>query len=559
VTAPRDIAPTGPRIVTEGDGWWITDDQGRRLIDGFAGLWCVAVGHRRKEIRDAVAAQMDTLEYATVFHGGSHPRAIELAERLASMFPPEYGLNHVMFCSGGSEANETNFKIVRMYWALKGEDRRKTIVARNQGYHGLTIATMSATGIMPMHWNFGPEAPGFAQIAAPYCFRCELGKTFPECGLACADALTEYVEAQGPETIGAFIAEPVIGAGGIIPPPPGYFEKIRQICDRFGILFIADEVVCGFGRTGKTFGMEQWGVRPDIVTLAKGITSGYVPLGASVVSDEVWSTIAERLPDRMPFSHGFTYSGHPVACAAALANLDIIEKEGLVHNAADVGAYLLERLGELRQYDSVGDVRGMGLMAGIEFVVDKESKKGFSDPHKACERVEHESWARGLYSRAMGVEVVGLAPPLTIDRETVDQMVEILAASIEAMEADVLAAERARPVRESVNVAGPGEFFEKVLPGRVDPAGAEGVELEVGFVFTGEGGGTWQLSVHDKKVSCVPTDSLGEVAATIRATAADFTKIVNGELSGADAFMSQQLAVDGDLGAAAQLMSLGIM
>ena len=233
-----------------------------------------------------------------------------------------------MFSSGGSEANETNFKLVRMYWALKGEDRRKTVVARNHGYHGLTIATMSATGIMPMHWNFGPEAPGFAQIPAPYCFRCELGKTFPECGLACADSLTEYIEAQGPETIGAFIAEPVIGAGGIIPPPPGYFEKIREICDRYGILFIADEVVCGFGRTGKMFGMEHYGVRPDIVTLAKGITSGYMPLGASVVSDEIWQTIAERLPDRMPFSHGFTYSGHPVACAAALANLDIIEQRG---------------------------------------------------------------------------------------------------------------------------------------------------------------------------------------------------------------------------------------
>ena len=350
-----------------------------------------------------------------------------------------------MFSSGGSEANETNFKLVRMYWALKGEDRRKTVVARNHGYHGLTIATMSATGIMPMHWNFGPEAPGFAQIPAPYCFRCELGKTFPECGLACADSLTEYIEAQGPETIGAFIAEPVIGAGGIIPPPPGYFEKIREICDRFGILFIADEVVCGFGRTGKMFGMEHYGVRPDIVTLAKGITSGYIPLGASVVSDEIWQTIAERLPDRMPFSHGFTYSGHPVACAAALANLDIIEREGLVDNAAEVGSYMLERLGELRRFDSVGDVRGLGLMAGIEFVTDKETNRGFSDPHKACERVEHETWDRGLYSRAMGIEFTGLAPPLTIDREAVDKMIEILADAIEAMEGDILAAERARP------------------------------------------------------------------------------------------------------------------
>ncbi len=560
VTSPRDLAPNGPRMVTAADGYWITDDQGRRLIDGFAGLWCVAVGHGRREIIEAVSAQMATLDYATVFHGGSHPKAIELAERLSTMFPPEYGLNHVMFSSGGSEANETNFKLVRMYWALKGEDRRKTVVARNHGYHGLTIATMSATGIMPMHWNFGPEAPGFAQIPAPYCFRCELGKTFPECGLACADSLTEYIEAQGPETIGAFIAEPVIGAGGIIPPPPGYFEKIREICDRFGILFIADEVVCGFGRTGKMFGMEHYGVRPDIVTLAKGITSGYIPLGASVVSDEIWQTIAERLPDRMPFSHGFTYSGHPVACAAALANLDIIEREGLVDNAAEVGSYMLERLGELRRFDSVGDVRGLGLMAGIEFVTDKETNRGFSDPHKACERVEHETWDRGLYSRAMGIEFTGLAPPLTIDREAVDKMIEILADAIEAMEGDILAAERARPSRPTVTVGSPAEFFEKVLPGRVDPAGAVGIELAVGFALEGEKGGTWLLEVSDGQVTVAPAESLGpEVAATVKATAADFVKIVNGELSGADAFMSQQLAVDGDLGAAAQLMSLGII
>jgi putrescine aminotransferase len=560
VTSPRDLAATGPRMVTAAEGYWITDDQGRQLIDGFAGLWCVAVGHGRREIIEAVSTQMATLDYATVFHGGSHPRAIELAERISSMFPPEYGLNHVMFSSGGSEANETNFKLVRMYWALKGEDRRKTVVARNHGYHGLTIATMSATGIMPMHWNFGPEAPGFAQIPAPYCFRCELGKTFPDCGLACADSLTEYIEAQGPETIGAFIAEPVIGAGGIIPPPPGYFEKIREICDRYDILFIADEVVCGFGRTGKMFGMEHYGVRPDIVTLAKGLTSGYVPLGASVVSDHIWQTIAEKLPDRMPFSHGFTYSGHPVACAAALANLDIIENEGLVDNAAEMGSYLLGHLEELRQFDSVGDVRGLGLMAGIEFVADKETNRGFADPHKACERVEHETWARGLYSRAMGIEFTGLAPPLTIDREGIDKMIDILAASIEVMEADILAAERARPARPTVMVDSPAEFFDKVLLDRVDPAGAVGIELAVGFALEGDKGGLWLLEVSDGQVSVAPAEALGpEVAATVKATATDFVRIVNGDLSGADAFMSQQLSVDGDLGAAAQLMSLGII
>jgi putrescine aminotransferase len=575
VTEPRKMDAEGPRIVTEGDGWWITDDRGRRLIDGFAGLWCVAVGHGRPEIAEAVARQMATLEYATTFHGQSHPVAIELAERLVGMFPATWGLSHVMFSSGGSEANETNFKLVRMYWALRGEDRRKTIVARSHGYHGLTIATMSATGIMPMHWNFGPEAPGFAHIPAPYCYRCELGKTFPECGLACADSLAEYVEQAGPETVGAFIAEPVIGAGGIIPPPPGYFARIREICDRYGILFIADEVVCGFGRTGTMFGMEQLDARPDIVTLAKGITSGYVPLGASVVSEEVWSTIRERMPEKMPFSHGFTYSGHPVCCAAAMANLDIIERDGLVANARDVGAHLQERMAELTRYDSVGEVRGVGLMAGVELVADKEGRRGFSDPHGACERVEHEAWERGLYCRAMGIEVVGVAPPLTIDRETADRMVEILADSIEAMETDVLARERSRPARPTISVATAAEFFDDVLPAQLAaqaaqaPAAGEGdgaadgagnnEPLLIAFDLPGEGGGQWMLTVIGGGATVSTRDPSVAVAATVRATAADFVKVVTGEMSGADAFVSERLAVDGDLNAAMQLMSLGII
>lgn len=560
VTSPAEMDAVGPRIVVEADGWWLTDDQGNRIIDGFAGLWCVAVGHGRRRIIDAIAEQLSTLDYFTTFHGQSHPRAIELAERIASQFPPELGLNHVMFASGGSEANESNFKLVRMYWALKGEDRRKTIVARHHGYHGLTIATMSATGIMPMHWNFGPVAEGFAHIPAPYCYRCELGLTFPGCGLACARSLEEYVEREGPDSVGAFIAEPVIGAGGIIPPPPGYFEEIRRICDRHDILFIADEVVCGFGRTGTLFGFQQFGAAPDIVTLAKGLTSGYQPLGASVVSDKVWGTICERLPKRMPLSHGFTYMGHPAGCAAALANLDIIEEEGLVANAADVGQYLFGRMQELERFETVGQVRGLGLMIGIELVADAATQRGFSNPHQACEMVELEAWKRGLYCRAMGLEVVGLAPPLTIDRPTADRMVEILAESIEAMEAAVMPGERARASRPTVQVADASEFFGTVLPAKVDRNAAKGLDLVVQFVLAGDGGGIWLLEVRDGSVTVTArTELCPDAAATVRASAEDFTKIINGELSGADAFISQQLAVDGDLDAAAGLMVLGIL
>lgn len=438
VTPPRETTEVGAKVVVEGDGVWITDDRGRRLIDGFAGLWCVAVGHGRPEIIAAVKEQMETLEYFTTFHGQSHPKAIELAERLIDLFPAEYGMSHVLFSSGGSEANESNIKLARLYWYLRGEEQRTKVIARNEGYHGLTIATMTATGIHPMRWFFGPEAPGFSHVAAPNCYRCELGKTFPDCALACADELERAVLEAGPETVAAFIAEPVIGAGGIIPPPEGYFQRVREICDRYGILLILDEVVTGFGRTGTMFGAQQYDVRPDIVTLAKGITSGYLPLGASVVSAEVWGTIRTKMPEYFPFSHGFTYSGHPTCCAAALANIDLIEREGMVENAQAVGDHLMGRMKELERYESVGEVRGKGLMIGVDLVADKATKAGFAMPHSACSKVEEEAWERGLYARAMGMEVVGLAPPLCIDTEVADQMVEILAASIEAMEAQLL-------------------------------------------------------------------------------------------------------------------------
>lgn len=560
VTEPREMAEHGPRIVVSAEGWHVTDDRGHRIIDGFAGLWCVAVGHGRTEIIDAVAAQLHELDYFTTFHGQSHPRAIELAERLAAMFDPSHGLNHVMFSSGGSEANETNFKLVRLYWALRGEERPVTIVSRHHGYHGLTIATMTATGILPMQWNFGPNAPGFRHVAAPYCYKCELGLEPSTCGLACADTLEDLVSQVGAEKIGAFIAEPVIGAGGIIPPPDGYFARIREICDRHDILLIADEVVTGFGRTGTMFGHQQWGgFRPDIVTLAKGLTSGYQPLGASVVADHVWNTIAERLPKHVPVSHGFTYSGHPAACAAAMANLDIIRTDGLVTQANEVGAYLQERLrARLGDHESVGEIRGLGLMAGIELVADRSTKRGFSMPHSACTMVEHTAWDRGLYCRAMGIEVVGLAPPLSIDRACVDEMVDILVGSIESMEAELLPAERRRSARTGPRHESASAIFD-AMGSRFDESAAGDASVDVCFALTGEGGGIWHVIVADGSLSVERCDAEPRAAATIRASAGDYVRIANGELSGAEAFTTQQLVVDGDLGQAAGLAELGLM
>jgi adenosylmethionine-8-amino-7-oxononanoate aminotransferase len=444
---------------------------------------------------------------------------------------------------------------------MRGEEQRTTIVGRHHGYHGLTIATMTATGIMPMRWNFGPEAPGFAHVPAPYCYKCELDLTYPECRLACADELERLVEREGPGTIAAFIAEPVIGAGGIIPPPDDYFARIREICDRHGILLILDEVVTGFGRSGTMFGFERYGVRPDVVTLAKGITSGYLPLGASVVSDEIYETISSRLPEHMPISHGFTYMGHPTCCAAALANLDIIEREHLPENAADVGSYLIGRLYErIGHFDSVGEIRGLGLMIGIEFVADKASKRGFTMPHSACTRVEHEAWERGLYCRAMGIEVVGLAPPLTIDRECADRIVDILAESIGAMEAELLPAERARAEKLAARRVESVDALFAGMPARFDPGRAAGVDLRVQFALTGQGGGTWIVTIRDASLGVEQvTTERSDAHVTIRADAADYLAIANGEMSGAEAFSAQRLEVEGDLSQAAKLAELGLM
>jgi adenosylmethionine-8-amino-7-oxononanoate aminotransferase/putative sterol carrier protein len=556
VTEPRQMATRGPRIVTEGDGCWITDAEGRRLIDGFAGLWCVTAGHGRREIIDAVREQMERLEYHTTFHGLSTPPAIELAERLASLFPPEYGLDHVMFASGGSEANETLFKIVRQYWAIRGQPERHVIVSRTHGYHGLTLATMAATGIQPMHWNFGPEPAGFRQVPAPYCYRCELKRTFPECGLACADALDELARQAEDGRVAAFIAEPAIGAGGIIPPPEGYFQRVREICDHHEILLISDEVVTGFGRTGSLFGFEHYGFRPDLVTLAKGLTSGYLPLGASVVSSAVWRVIAEGLPEHMPFAHGYTYMGHPACCAAALANLDIVERERLPENAARVGAHLLARLQELRRFETVGDVRGVGLMVAVELVADKRTQRGFRLPHSAAGRVVDEAWERGLYCRSMGTETVGLAPPLTIDEALADRMVDILAESIAAMEAALLPGER--EMAPTVRVDSTREFFEEVLPARFDAEHAAGLELTVQIVL--DEAESWLLTIREGALRVDRLDApRTDATCTVRMTRDDYLQLVNGELAGDQAFMTGRLKLEGDVSKAAELLALRIL
>ncbi|MBI5118677.1 aspartate aminotransferase family protein [Candidatus Poribacteria bacterium] len=428
----------GPRIIVEGNGLRVKDIDGKEYIDAFSSLWNVVIGHGQKAVAQAIMEQLNKLEYFSPFYGFAMPPAIELAAKVISLMPKEWNMGRVLFTCGGSETNDSNIKIARMYWSLKGKDQKKKIISRNCAYHGLTIGSMVATGIEYFKMHFEPLAPGFRHIMAPYCYRCELNLTYPECGIACAKALEEIIQKEGPDTVGAFIGEPVMGTGGTIPPPDEYWPMVRKICDKYDVLFIADEVVTGFGRTGKMFGCMNWNVRPDLISIAKGITSGYFPLGGAIMSNEVYETIKGGLGSIMPFLHGFTYNNHPVGCAAGLANLKIIEEQHLIQNATKMGAYLADRLKGLYDHKSVGDIRSIGLMAAVEIVKDKQTKEQIGTmPMESTHRIEDLMWEKGVYGRAM-FENIAVAPPLTVTKTEIDTIVDALDSSIAQMEREML-------------------------------------------------------------------------------------------------------------------------
>jgi adenosylmethionine-8-amino-7-oxononanoate aminotransferase len=399
----------------------------------------VAVGHNHPRIVEAVHDQMKKLSYFTSFHGVSTPPSIELAAKVTSLFDPAYGLSRVWFTCGGTESNETNIKMARLYWALVGKAEKRKILSRRFSYHGMGLATTAATGIFPFHFNLEPLPDGFCKTAAPYCYQCEFDKTYPGCSFECIQDIEETIEQEGPDTIAAFLAEPVIGSGGVVPPPPEYFPRVREICDRHDILLVLDEVITGFGRTGSMFAHEHWGgIRPDMLSLAKGISSGHIPLGAAVMRGELYEAIGKHQDERLPLMHGFTYMNHPVACAAGLANIQVIEEEGLVQKAAKNGRYLLERLRTLTKYDSVGDVRGMGMLAAIELVADKETKTPIQPENTAPELLAQLCWEKGLYVRSSTMETVCVAPALIMEKPVIDRIVEILDQAIREMEEKLL-------------------------------------------------------------------------------------------------------------------------
>jgi len=419
-TPLRRHQEAGPLVFTRGKGIWLTAVDGREYIDGMSCLWNVNIGHGRTEVADAVYAQMRELEFVPVFFGMSHPPVIQLAETLAVL--GERKRPRVYFTTTGSEAVETAIKLARYHWRLLGRPGKHKILFRTHAYHGVTLGALSANGIPAYRDPYGPLAPGFVQLPAPHCYRCELGLTYPGCGIACATALEETIRREGPETVAAFIAEPVQGTGGVIVPPPEYFPMVQRICREHEVLFIADEIITGFGRTGRMFAVDHWGVEPDIMTIAKGVTSGYLPLGAACLTEAVYAPFEAA---DVTLLHGFTYNGHPAACVAALKNLEILVQERLVDNAAAMGAYLHERLSELAERPYVGQIRGLGLLAAVELVADKASRRPLEPSQKVGDRVRDAARGHGLLCRAIG-DSIALAPPLVITRAEVDLIVSAL-------------------------------------------------------------------------------------------------------------------------------------
>ena len=405
-----------------GEAEFLIDANGGRYIDGFSGLWNNTAGNGRVELVEAAAKQMRELAFASGYSGSSNPRAVELAERLSAITYPT--INHFYFTSGGGEATDSNIKLARHYWKLIGKSNKTKVISRIWGYHGVTLAAMCCTGIASYWPMFEPRIPGFSHIPAPDPYRYVAPEGAASQGIAAADELEKAILAEDPDTVAMFIAEPVQGAGGVLVPPDDYFPRIREICDEYDVLMVSDEVITGFGRTGMMFGLEHWGVEPDLMQFAKAITSGYFPLGGIGMSDKVAEVM---LDGTTPWMHAYTYSAHPVGCAVGLAMLDIVEQEDFPGQAAAKGKRLLDGLkAALGGHPNVGEVRGLGLMCGVEYVKDKATKAPFDAAEAVGPRIHAAGVKRGLFSRTRG-DVYLVAPPIVSSEETIDRIVEILA------------------------------------------------------------------------------------------------------------------------------------
>jgi putrescine---pyruvate transaminase len=429
----QGLAKKGSRVITRAENIYLWDSEGHKLLDAMSGLWCVNVGYGQKALVDAAAQQMMQLPFYNAFFQTATPSAIALAELLAQVTPPQF--QHVFFSGSGSEGNDTVVRMVRRYWDLLAQPQRSVIISRNNAYHGSTMAGASLGGMSGMHEQGGLPIPGITHIEQPYWWdhgRSQ-GLTPDEFGVVAARWLEDRILQLGADKVAAFIGEPIQGAGGVIIPPATYWPEVQRICDRYGVLLVSDEVICGFGRTGNWFGCETLGYRPDLMTFAKGVTSGYVPLGGVMVGSRIAKVLIEKGGE---FNHGYTYSGHPVACAVALANIGLIQQLGLVqHVREDVGPYLAQAYQKLADHPLVGHAETCGLMGALLLVKDKTTGAPFADHIQIGMVCRAHCFAQGVVMRAVGDRMI-IAPPLVITRAQVDEMVALITRCLDLTLAD---------------------------------------------------------------------------------------------------------------------------
>lgn len=427
-----DLATRGARVITRAENIYVWDSEGKKILDAMSGLWCVNAGYGRRELAQAAYDQMMTLPYYNSFFQTTNVPAVQLATKLASLAPKvgDRSFDHVFFSSSGSESNDTNVRMARRYWDLMGQPERKVIISRHNAYHGSTMAGASLGGMSGMHAQGDLPIPNITHIEQPYYFENGLpGESEADFGLRAARWLEEKILAIGPDKVAAFIAEPVQGAGGVIIPPATYWPEIQRIVDQYGILLICDEVICAFGRLGHWFAYEKFGIKPDLVTFAKGVTSGYIPLGGVMVGNRVAQVLIDKGGE---FNHGYTYSGHPVACAVALANLEIMEREGLPQRVRDdIGPYLAKRFAELNDHPLVGVAETCGFVAGLVLVKDKATRQVFDPDLGVGMMCRAHCFKNGLIMRAVGDRMI-IAPPLVMTHEQIDEMMALIRLCLDA-------------------------------------------------------------------------------------------------------------------------------
>ena len=436
----KDLASRGARVITRADNIYVWDSEGHKMLDAMSGLWCVNVGYGRKELADAAYQQMMLLPYYNSFFQTTNVPAVQLAAKLAALAPDIGGrsFKHVFYSSSGSESNDSNVRMVRRYWDLLGQPQRKVIIGRINGYHGSTMAGASLGGMGGMHAQGDLPIPNITHIGQPYFYELgQPGETADEFGVRAAGWLEEKILELGPDKVAAFIAEPVQGAGGVIIPPSSYWPEIQRIVDKYGILLISDEVICAFGRVGHWFACEKFGFRPDLITFAKAVTSGYIPLGGVMVGDRVAKVLIEQGGE---FNHGYTYSGHPVACAVALANIDLMEKENLPGQVRDdIGPYLALRFADLGMHPLVGLAETCGFMAGLVLIKNKARHEAFKPELGVGMLCRSHCFRLGLIMRAVGDRMI-IAPPLVMSHAQIDEMITLIRCCLDATLLDLKAA-----------------------------------------------------------------------------------------------------------------------